>query len=197
LKKTLALRSLRRREEAPMSAVDAGIVLLARPTTLIGATTFTTEPLDVSSYGSVEFQVWRGPIAGGGGPTILFYFEESLDAQTWALGPSAPTGYDPANPVTGGDPTFDRPQFFSYGFRLRWFRIRVALTGAAPVVSCWAEGLLRDGPPLAAPPVAAAPSAVVTIGGPTIGGPFGAVPPNSRTPWGPVGYPVFYSYKKK
>ncbi len=134
-----------------MSAVESAIVLLARPTTLIGATTFTTLPLDVSQFGSVQLQLWRGPIRTVAGltppdaPTIKFYLEESLDTETWALGPATPVGYDPADDSTGGDPTFAVPQLFAYAFRLRWFRIRVELTGSAPLVTCWAEGFLRDG----------------------------------------------------
>jgi hypothetical protein len=128
-----------------MGAVDSMLILLPRPTTLIGADTFTTQPLDVSQFGSVQMQLWRGPIAGGGSPTILFYFEESLDAESWALGPATPVGYDPADADTGGDPTLAKPQLFSYAFQLRWFRVRIVLTGTAPVVSCWCEGFLRDG----------------------------------------------------
>jgi hypothetical protein len=137
-----------------MSAVESTIVFLARPTTLVGAISFVTMPLDTSRYGSVQMQLWRGPIRGGG--TFLCYFEESLDTLTWALGPSTPVGYDPADAATGGDPTFASPQLFSYAFRLRWFRLRIALTGSAPIVTCWAEGSLRDGgggpwnPPVAA-----------------------------------------------
>lgn len=128
-----------------MAGVDSMILLLPRPTTLVGATTFTTEPLDVSEFGSAQLQLWRGPIAGSGSPTILFYFEESLDAETWALGPSTPVGYDPADAATGGDPSFAKPQLFAYAFQLRWFRLRIVVTGTAPIVSCWCEGFLRDG----------------------------------------------------
>lgn len=126
-----------------MSNVDAAIVFLPRFTTLVGASSFTTLPLDVSRFGSAQFQLWRGPLRGGPtpAPTFLAYLEESLDAENWVLGPSTPTGYDPAT----DDPTLARPKLFSYGFRLRWFRIRIELAGANPVVTCWAEGLLRDG----------------------------------------------------
>ena len=123
-----------------MSNVDAAIVFLPRPTTLVGASSFATQPLDCSRFGSAQFQLWRGPMAGTA-PTFLAYLEESLDAEHWVLGPSTPTGFDPA----ADDPTLTRPKLFSYGFRLRWFRLRVELGGTAPVVTCWAEGLLRDG----------------------------------------------------
>ena len=72
------------------------------------------------------------------GPTAGFtvFFEESLDCQTWVLGPSTPSGYAiGANEV----------KFFSYSFRLRWFRLRIELTGDWPIVTCWAEGVLRGG----------------------------------------------------
>ena len=131
-----------------MSMVESAIIFLPRPTTLIGAGSFTTLPLDVSRFGSFQLQLWRGPIRNGG--SYLAYFEESLDTETWVLGPSTPAGFDPADAVTGGDPTFARPQLFSYAFRLRWFRMRFDLTGigaplAGPMVTTWAEGFLRDG----------------------------------------------------
>ena len=118
-----------------MAEVDAAIVFLPRFTTLVGASSFTSLPLDVSRFGSAQFQLWRGPLRGTT-PTFLAYLEESLDAENWVLGPSTPTGYDPAT----DDPTLTRPKLFSYGFRLRWFRLRVE---PASNVTCWAEGILR------------------------------------------------------
>ena len=122
-----------------MSSVDAAIVFLPRFTTLIGASSFKTQPLDVSQFGSAQFQVWRGPLRGTD-PTFLIYLEESLDGNNWVLGPSTPQGYDPGT----DDPTLQRPKLFSYAFRLRWFRVRVELGGTDPVATCWAEGLLRN-----------------------------------------------------
>lgn len=118
-----------------MSA-ESAIVLLPRFTTLVGATTFTTAPLDVSSYGSLQVQVWRGAMRGTS-PTFTMYLEESLDCEQWVVGPAAPTAY-----VVGASPPAE-PKFFSYAFRLRWFRVRVVLGGTDPVATCWAEGLLR------------------------------------------------------
>jgi hypothetical protein len=118
-----------------MSNVDAGVVFLPRFTTLVGATQFTTAPVDVSQQGGVQFQIWRGPIRSSGGtPALNQYLEESLDARTWVLGPATPA------PITVEE---DDLRFCSYSFRLRWFRLRFALTGTNPMVSCWAEGLLR------------------------------------------------------
>lgn len=158
-----------------MADVDAAIVFLPRFTTLVGASSFTTLPLDVSRFGSAQFQLWRGPLRGTA-PTFLAYLEESLDAEHWVLGPSTPTGYDPAT----DDPTLVRPKLFSYGFRLRWFRIRVELGGVDPAVTCWAEGLLRDGggggawvqnAPSAQGSAAASMRTLVSNLGPTIGPP--------------------------
>ncbi len=123
-----------------MPNVDAAIVFLPRFSTLVGASSFTTQPLDVSRFASAQFQLWRGPLRGTD-PTFLCYLEESLDADHWVLGPSTPTGYDPGT----DDPTLTRPKLFSYAFRLRWFRVRVELGGTDPVATCWAEGLLRGG----------------------------------------------------
>jgi hypothetical protein len=120
-----------------MPTVDAGVVFLPRLTTLVGATTFSTAPLDVSQQGGAQFQVWRGPIrlASGSG-TLTLFLEESLDCQAWGLGPATPQGITIPESAT---------QFFSYDFRLRWFRLRFVLAGTAPMVSCWAEGILRGG----------------------------------------------------
>jgi hypothetical protein len=169
-----------------VSNVDAAIVFLPRWTTLVGASSFSSLPLDCTRFGSAQFQLWRGPLRGTDSPTFLAYLEESLDAQNWVLGPSTPTGYDPAS----DDPTLVRPKLFSYGFRLRWFRVRVVLGGTDPVVTCWAEGLLRDGggggawvqaaPPVAAPPPRTlAPAASVSLGGPPTVPGAAADPPRS------------------
>lgn len=122
-----------------MSMVESTFVLLPRFTSLAGSGTFNTLPLDVSSYGGAQFQVFRGAFrvkSGTPAERFTIYFEESLDAETWVLGPSTPAGYDIVE---------SHPTFFSYSFRLRWFRMRVVLTADEPIVTCWAEGLLRGG----------------------------------------------------
>jgi hypothetical protein len=121
-----------------MPAIDSSFVIMPRFTTLVGQATFTTMPMDVSAYGGAQFQVWRGPfrVSDGGVGTLNVYLEESLDTQTWVTGPSTPAAY-PVNPF--------ETKFFSYDFRLRWFRLRIVTTGANPIVTCWAEGLLRGG----------------------------------------------------
>ena len=120
-----------------MPAIDSGLVFLPRFTTLVGEMEFTTAPLDVSGQAGTQFQVWRGPLRSTGGtPAFTLFIEESLDAQTWALGPSTPQGFPILENAT---------QFFAYSFRLRWFRLRVLVAGTNPMVSCWAEGILRAG----------------------------------------------------
>ena len=124
-----------------MAAIDAGVVFLPRFTTLVGDTSFATAPLDVSRQGGVQFQVWRGPIrTSSGSGTLGILLQESFDGQTW----SVPGGGGP----TAGSPTLigeAGPAFFSYTFRLRWFRVVFDLNGTNPMVTCWAEGLLRGG----------------------------------------------------
>lgn len=120
-----------------MAGVDAGLVLLPRFTTLVGATSFVTAPLDLSQQGGAQFQVWRGPIrVASGSGTLTMYMEESLDCQSWALGPLSP----PGTVIPEND-----PKFFSYDLRLRWFRVRFVLAGTDPMVVVWAGGLLRGG----------------------------------------------------
>lgn len=131
----------------PGETVDASIVFLPRYTTLVGQRDFTTTPLDVSQYSGVQFQVWRGSMFGG---KFSIFLEESLDANTWVLGPSTSTEFKFEE---------DQTRFFSYSFRLRWFRIRAHLyDNVNPIVTCWAEGLLRGGGsgawPTAASPLA-------------------------------------------
>ena len=148
--------------------VDGKIVFLPRFTALVGAqtgpATFTTQPLDVSRQGGAQFQVWRGPSSG----TVKLFLEESLDGETWVLGPSTPTGYDL---------NANETRFFSYGFRLRWFRLRVELRYTSvnwPKVTLWAEGLLRGGGsgawPSAAPATGPVASGRVSPDGLTSGG---------------------------
>ena len=126
-------------EELPMPAIDSTFVLLPRFTTLAGATSFSTLPMDVSAYGGAQFQVWRGPFrvkSDTPAKSFKIYLEESLDTQTWVLGPDTPA----AITIAEGE-----VKLFSYDFRLRWFRLRVEIAGDAPIVTCWAEGLLRGG----------------------------------------------------
>lgn len=117
-----------------MESVEATIVFLPRFTTLVGPGTFRTLPLDVSKYSGAQFQLWVGPISAG---SFTVYLEESLDAENWVLGPSTPEGIAL---------TSNQTRFFSYGFRLRWFRLKVVMTGGGgSLATCWAEGLLRGG----------------------------------------------------
>ena len=122
-----------------MPAVDSSFVALPRFTTLAGEAMFTTLPMDVSSFGGAQFQVWRGEFrvtSPTPEPAFDVYFEESLDTDTWVRGPSAAEKF-----VIGENDL----KFFSYNFRLRWFRLRIDVRGANPIVTCWAEGLLRGG----------------------------------------------------
>jgi hypothetical protein len=127
--------------EPPMSAIDAGVVFVPRFTTLVGDKTFFTVPMDVSRQGGVQFQIWRGPVRTSSGTgSLSVVLQESLDAHTW----SQPGNVGP----TAGSPTLlleNAPHYFSYTFRLRWFRMGLVLSGTDPIVTCWAEGLLRGG----------------------------------------------------
>jgi hypothetical protein len=126
-----------------MAGTESTIVLFPRFTTLVGPGPFTSAALDCSRFGSAQFQVWRSTFGAGllHPPVFNLYFEESLDGLRWFQGPATPRAYQIAD---------DDPKLFSYGFRLRWFRIRVAFTyadgtpgPASAIVTCWAEGLLR------------------------------------------------------
>ncbi|MCE9634251.1 MAG: hypothetical protein K8T90_00975, partial [Planctomycetes bacterium] len=124
------------------SAAESTIVFLPRFTTLVGPGTYTTQPLDVSQFASAQFQAWRGVQACSSGldaTKVKVFLEESLDCQDWVLGASAPRGITIPYTAT---------RLFSYGFRLRWFRLRVEITApgtgdVAGLVTMWAEGILR------------------------------------------------------
>jgi hypothetical protein len=163
-----------------MPAVDSSFVILPRFTTLVGAASFTTLPMDVSSYGGAQFQVWRGPIRTASGTgTFTVYIEESLDTEEWVLGPETSQSFV----IDASD-----RKFFAYDFRLRWFRLRIELGGLAPIVTCWAEGLLRggggglwsDGSGNAGPAGAVAGRNIDIAGG--YGG-YGGYPPDERQNW--------------
>lgn len=97
--------------------------------------TYYTVPLDVSRFGSAQFQVWRGPDAGGDAlATFKVFIEESLDGVAWSAGGTIPNGYQLVPNTVAS---------FSYAFRLRWFRLRIEMYGSSPIVTCWAEGILR------------------------------------------------------
>ena len=114
---------------------DAGLILFPKFTSLVATasnqTSFTTTPIDVSQYGSAQFQFWRGPIQGSN-PLFAVYLEESLDGDNWSSPSGGSGGYDPGE---------NSSRLFSYAFRFRWFRVRVEFKGE--FVTCWAEGLLR------------------------------------------------------
>jgi hypothetical protein len=154
--------------------VDAGIVFLPRFTTLVGAATFLTAPIDVSQQGGAQFQVWTSAVrVASGSGTFTLYMEESLDCDSWSLGPN-PTGLGTAFTVLPNTATL-----FSYDFRLRWFRLKIVLGGTEPMVCCWAEGLLRGGGGAGMwtpPAVAGAAGAVAGRDGSLVAGGLGSVP---------------------
>jgi hypothetical protein len=125
-----------------MAGAESSIVIFPRFTTLVAHSysvldpvEFTSLPLDVSGYGAVQLQVWRGEMIYGdvGSRYCELFLEESLDAAEWSLGPYAPEAI----------PLYEKKTLYlSYSFRLRWFRLRVRLIETR-AVTLWAEGLLR------------------------------------------------------
>lgn len=126
-----------------MPGAESTIVIFPRYSTLVASTdlatpnvNFNSLPLDVSRFGAAQIQVWRGGPVNDVGPNEKYcqiFLEESLDAQTWMLGPSTPE----AIPLYQ-----DKILYLSYSFRLRWFRMRVQIIDAR-MTTLWAEGLLR------------------------------------------------------
>lgn len=119
------------------AAAESTIVFLPRFTTVVGAAPdLITQPLDVSQFASAQFQVWVGAkfSDAASDPALTLYLEESLDCEHWVLGASAP---EPVELKHG------KSKLFSYGFRLRWFRLRLNCGPGTSLVTCWAEGILR------------------------------------------------------
>lgn len=126
-----------------MSGAESALVLIPRFTSFVGEGERTSVPIDVSSYSSAQIELWRGPLFGSGDDTpakFRAYLEESLDGVTWQ---------PPADVAHGYDPGAEKSAVLSHMFTMRWFRIRVKVDigsgfpPTTPMVSCWAEGMLR------------------------------------------------------
>ncbi len=121
------------------------LVMIPRFTTLVGKVGeslaypgYKTIGLEVSAFELATLNCWRGPIFGGGtpDPTMKIYFEESSDQENWTVCGSA-SG-------TGNTIGVETETQVSPGFSKRWFRVRIVLTGDAPVVTCWVVGFLQE-----------------------------------------------------
>jgi len=110
-----------------MPGVDSFVVFFPRFTTLV-AGSYTSVPLDVSKFGGVQLEAWRAEA----GPTL--YVEESLDGVAWQDAMSS--SFD----LTGGSSYASK--FLSFGFRLRWFRVRLEAT---QMMTVYVEGIMRAG----------------------------------------------------
>ena len=108
------------------------LVMLPRYSTYAGATTFYTIAMDVTEYQAAILNVWRGPGPATG--EFDMYLEESTDAIAW----SDCSGV--SNPL---NPTADTETQYVPLLKKRWFRIRLVLSGASAIVSCWAVGFLE------------------------------------------------------
>lgn len=109
---------------------DKTFAPLPRFTTLIGGSSFTSEPIAVSGKESLSLQVWRGPLIGST-PEIEFFFDQSLDGEHWT--PISETGFDPGTDVV---------KTLDFCVDLKWFRVRVE-TSSDTQVTCWAEGIAK------------------------------------------------------
>ena len=121
-----------------MASVESFVVFFPRHTTLAGPTSFGAPALDVSRFGGAQILAWHGelvPLASE--RWVKIHLEESLDGIVW-----------PTNARTTYLLTPNTEKFFSIGFRLRWFRVRLELgpAGAGDIMAtCWVEGIMRAG----------------------------------------------------
>lgn len=117
-----------------MAGNQVPLVLIPRYTTYAGQNTdFTTIGMDVTDYVKATVSFWRGVLLGTT-PAILITFEESMDQLYWSTCLGGPFT-DPGQAVEG--------QFVPV-ISKRWFRIKITLTGTAPVVTCWCIGFLEQ-----------------------------------------------------
>jgi hypothetical protein len=108
------------------------LVLLPRYSSYVGAQTFTTIGMDVSSYSEAIVNVWRGPLTGTS-PTFAISFEESTDQNTWSTCTNG----------SGGDPGADTEAQYTPTLGKRWFRAKIVLGGTDPATTCWGIGFLE------------------------------------------------------
>lgn len=107
------------------------VVMLPRYASFVGATEFSTVPLDVAEFEKAELTLWRSAMAGSGSPTFRAHFEVSQDTIAWSA--QMPLGYDPGANAKVAVPVV---------LTKKWFRVRIVLTGTDPGVSCWCAGHL-------------------------------------------------------
>ena len=107
------------------------LVLMPRFSSYNGANNFYTIGMDVTDYESAEINAWRGSMLGTG-PTFALSFEESTDQVNWSTCTNG----------SGGDPGSNTEAQYVPTLSKRWFRVKLALGGTAPGVTCWAIGFL-------------------------------------------------------
>jgi hypothetical protein len=122
-----------------MASIDSQIVIFPRFTSLAGTGSFASAPIDVSGYGGLQLQVWFGEFINASGEShFKVHLEESLDAIVWPDEARFTLDLDVSKTYA--------TTFLSFGFRLRWFRVRVEITGSPDLMAtCWVEGILRAG----------------------------------------------------
>ena len=113
-----------------MAAVTVPIILLGRYSTFTGEGTFTTFPVNVMAYQSMELTVWRGEIPAN--TSFQLKVETSMDRVTWDV-------------AALNDPGQDQEQTIPIDIEAAWLRGKVTLakTGSEwPEVTCYAVGAL-------------------------------------------------------
>jgi len=121
-----------------MGNIRDRIILIPRYTTYAGASSFTTEPLDVSGYQSGDIRVFTGKIVGPapGNGAVSVAFQESSDQVNWAN----------CSGSSAGNQTDDMEVRYVPTLTKAWFRMKITLsTGDAnePIVTCFATGFLE------------------------------------------------------
>lgn len=107
---------------------DHEVEFFERFTSLVGASSFATEPVDASGKSSMVLQAWRGEIQGSG--SFELYLEQSMDAEHWSAFNSSAI-----------DPGADTVKLLEICPTMKWVRARIELTGDAATTT-WLEGTL-------------------------------------------------------
>jgi hypothetical protein len=103
------------------------VVLFGRFSTLAGASTFATLPVNVVEYETAMLHVWRGRIRATS--TFGFALEESNDGTVWTV-------------LASGDPGMEAEVLMTATLTKAYMRGKVILTDATdvPVATCYAFG---------------------------------------------------------
>jgi hypothetical protein len=124
------------------------VVMIPRFTSYLGEGTYTTIPMEVSSFRRATLEFWRGTLVGTAGQTTFAaHFEQASEADP-------PGGW---SAIVSSITTPNDSDLLDLEFSKAYFRIRIVLAtddvNNLAAITCWAAGSLeRRVPPGAGAP---------------------------------------------